>query len=147
MLESTPFHYLVNEDRENFIEKFRTEDEYLLVNARATMNRLERHLSDNELYRIRFLMTALVRDFKLPPVRYTTAIALVLYHYIGLNNPDIPELDKHIVDAELGLLIKHLQVGDGFDDYETEQDRFDRDSVMVLEKWDEYIQNPSEFSL
>ena len=145
MLEDTYFYYLKNGDKEDFIKYFGTDDEYTLVCGCSTMNRLERHLSENEFHRLKVLMTALVRTFKLPPVRYTNAIAMVLYHTMARYSTDIPEADKHIVNSELSLMLNHLQT-EG-DEGDTEMDRFERDSVMVLERWNEYLKNPSGFSL
>lgn len=146
MFDRTIFSYLEKDDRDAFVEHFGTAEEFILVGGRATMNRLKTYLSENEFYRIRIIMTALVRDFKIPPVRYMTAIVLVLYNYMAKNISEVREPDQSIVSAELGLLLKHLQKSE-YDEEDSEKDRFDRDVVTVLGRWDEYLGNPTEFVL
>ncbi len=142
---NTSFYYLDKRDSLDFQEHFGTEFQDILVSGRKTIYRLEKYISEKEFYRIKVILTALVRDFNLPPVRYTSAIALTLYAMTLQTDNNVSEEIKDILNIELALLLQHLML----DDYEgnSERELFDRDFAMVSERWNEYLSKPSEFVL
>jgi len=87
-----------------------------------------------------------VRDFKLPSVRYTYAIALTMYAMSVQNDNNVLEADRNITNMELALLLEHLMT-DNDDEENTERALFDRDLEMVNKRWNEYLSAPTEFVL
>ncbi len=94
----------------------------------------------NEIQRL----SNLVRDFNLPAVRYTSAIALSLYAMSIQDEINKSEEIRNIVNIELALLLEHL-MSDNDDEGNSEKELFDRDLEKVSRRWNEYLKNPSEF--
>lgn len=143
---NTSFHYLDERDSLDFQEHFGTEFQDVLVSGRKTLYRLEKYISEKEFYRIRVVLTSLVRDFNLPPVRYTSAIALTLYSMTLKDDANVSEETKDIVNIELDLLLEHLML-DNDDEGNSERELFDRDLAKVTERWNEFLSEPSQFFL
>ena len=133
------FYYLNKEDLSEFTEYWGTDFEDMLVAGSRTRNRLERYIPESENVAIRFLLTALVNDFKLPCVRYTLAIAISLYTMQLEQGRAVLTDVKEIVELELAILIKHLQ-------YE-EKNEYQRDLTMAVNRWSEYQSDPDGFVL
>jgi hypothetical protein len=147
MFKKTMFHYLDERDERDFKEFWGTEHQSILVAGSKTSYRLQKYLPENEYYRIRVILTALVRDFELPAVRYTYAIALTIYTISLQEGTTVSEEIKNIADAELALLIEHLLTDEDDDEDDTERNLYDRNIEMVLRRWNEYLSAPSEFVL
>ena len=133
------FYYLNEEDLSEFTEYWGTDLEDMLVAGSRTRNRLERYIPESENFAIRFLLTALVNDFKLPCVRCTLAIAISLYVMQVEQGRAVSADVKEIVELELAILIKHLQ-------YEEKND-YNRDLKMAVGRWNEYHSDPDGFVL
>jgi len=133
------FYYLNEEDLSEFTEYWGTDLEDMLVAGSRTRNRLERYIPESENFAIRFLLTALVNDFKLPCVRCTLAIAISLYVMQVEQGRAVLADVKEIVELELAILIKHLQ-------YEEKND-YNRDLKMAVGRWNEYHSDPDGFVL
>ena len=140
------FHYLDESDTKKFREFWGTDFESMLVAGSKTSNRLKKYLSEKEYYKIRIILTALVRDFELPAVRYTSAIALTIYLISIEKDSKISEATKNIAMAEQALLLEHLMT-DNDDDDNTERDLFDINIESVTQRWNEFLTAPSEFVL
>lgn len=147
MFENTIYKYLDDDDRNDFESFWGTEHQSLLVAGSKTSNRLKKYLPEKEYYRIRVILTALVRDFKLPSARYTYAIAVMMYAITLKEDVKVSDDIKDIVDAELALLIEHLSTDDDEEDGDTEKSLFDQGIEMVLSRWNEYLSAPSAFVL
>lgn len=146
MFKETIFNYLDADDSGEFEEYWGTEFQDMLVSGSRTSYRLEKYLACDEYYRIRVILTALVRDFNLPSVRFTYAIALTIYAMTNQNDGQTSEVTKNIADAELALLLQHL-LTDNEEDGETEKDLFDKNVEMVASRWNEYLRAPKKFVL
>ncbi len=145
MFEETMFHYLNERDERDFKEFWGTSDQSILVAGRKTSRRLEKYLPEKEYNRIRVILAVLVRDFELPAIRYTYAIALMIYA-MSLQEANESKEIKNIANAELAFLLEHLQT-DNDADGDTERALFDRNVEMVTKRWNEYLSAPSEFVL
>jgi len=143
--ESTVFDYLDERDSEEFENHLGTEYQDILVAGRKTLFRLEKYISEKEFYRIRVALTALVRDFNFPAIRYTSAIAITLYTMSIQDNNDVSENIKRIVEIELALLIEHL-MSDSDDEGNSEKELFDKGLEKVSKHWNDYLKNPNELS-
>lgn len=139
------FDYLDDEDRAEFARYLGTDLEDMLVAGSRTPNRLQKYLPEQQYFRIRVILTSLVRDFNLPAVRYTYAIAAFLYSS-GVAGSDLSPKLIEIVDSELVLLMKHLHTTDDEDEM-SEKDRFERDLKTVGSRWEEYLRDRSSFVL
>lgn len=132
-------------DRSEFKEYLGTEDEELLVCGGKTMARLEKYLPANEFLTIRVILTALIRDFRLPSRRSTTAVALALY---VMSRPDANDnMPGYPAVLEAGLLDRHLDDDNQDDGGLSERDRFNADLAVVMERWSEFIADPDSFRL
>ncbi|UUA75231.1 hypothetical protein [Cellvibrio sp. QJXJ] len=131
------FSYLENNDVTEFQSYFGTEHEGMLVAGRKTINRLERYIPTDEFSKYRIILTALVRDFRLPAIRYTSAIALGLYVASVEESDSVPQSVKDIASTEFVLLLKHFS--------EEETFSYERDSDLAYSRWNEYLKNPSGF--
>jgi len=140
------FHYLDESDTKKFREFWGTDFESMLVAGSKTSNRLKKYLSEKEYYKIRIILTALVRDFELPAVRYTSAIALTIYVISIEKDSNISEATKNIAMAEQALLVVHL-MEDNDDNGNAERDLFDRNIKSITLRWNEFLTAPSEFVL
>ena len=143
--EETIFSYLDQEDTRDFIE-FWEDYQSILVAGSKTSYRLKKYLTEKEYLPIKVILTALVRDFNLPAVRYTYAIALMIHAMRFKDSDNATDNTKGIIEAELGLLLRHLQTDDD-DEGSTEKERFDRDLELVSRRWNEYLSAPSDFVL
>lgn len=133
------FSYLEDNDAIEFHSYFGTEHEGMLVAGRKTMNRLERYIPTDEFSKYRIILTALVRDFRLPAIRYTSAIALGLYVASVEESDAVPQAVKDIASTEFVLLQKHFS--------EEETLSYERDSDLAYSRWNEYLKNPNGFVL
>jgi len=142
----TSFDYLDERDSMDFDEYLGTEYQDILVAGRKTLYRLEKYIPEKEFHRIRVVLTALVRDFNLPAVRYTSAIALTIYAMSIKDDIEMPEDIRNVVNIELALLLEHLMSDDDDDDDgNSERELFDRGLEKVSSRWDEYLRDPSKF--
>ena len=146
MFENTMFHYLDESDTKKFKEYWGTDLESMLVAGSKTSRRLQKYLPEKEYYKIRIILTALVRDFELPAVRYTSAIALTIYVISIEKDSNISEATKNIAMAEQALLVVHL-MEDNDDNGNAERDLFDRNIKSITLRWNEFLTAPSEFVL
>ncbi|PCI58869.1 MAG: hypothetical protein COB35_12690 [Gammaproteobacteria bacterium] len=133
------FSYLNDDDLSEFTEYFGTDLESMLVAGSCTRNRLERYIPESEYFTLRVVLTALVRDFEIPCIRQTLAIALTIYAMQIEQGRPVSADVKEIVNLELALLIKHLQ--------DEEKITYNRDLAMVINRWNEYMTDPHEFTL
>lgn len=132
------FSYLEGDDLEEFTQYMDSEYEDMLVAGSRTSNRLARYLPKSEMDVIRLIFTAAVRDFKLPSVRYSFLVA-VMFYSLALEQRNVSERVKNIVDLELGLAVTHLM-----DDEKVE---FEKALELIGMRWNEYVANPNEFVL
>jgi hypothetical protein len=146
ILNTAAFNYLDESDAKEFEEHLGTVFQEILVSGRKTLYRIEKYIPEKEYYRIRVVLTALVRDFNLSAVRYTGAIALAIYAMVLQRDDSVLVETKNVVSAELALLLEHL-MSDNDDDGNSERELFERDFEMVTKRWSEYLKAPSEFVL
>ena len=132
------FAYLEEDDANDFREYLGTENEELLVAGSRTPNRLERYLPKSEMDAIRVFFTAIVRDFKLPSVRFTFLVAVAFYKQ-AMERRNVTNETESIVNAEFGLAMKHLM--------DSEKSKFANALDLIVCRWDEYVANPSTFVL
>jgi len=130
--------YLNEQDLSEFGQYFGTEDEEFLVVGSSTRNRLERYLPESENFTLRVIFTAVVRDFKLPSVRYSFVVAITLF-VLFMDDRNVTDKVKDIVTTELALVKKHLM--------DDERVKYQRDLELVTHRWNEYLSDPSNFVL
>ncbi len=133
-----PFSYLDDEDKEKFQQYLGTDLEDLLVSGSRTSNRLKRYIEEAEFRKIRIILTALVRDFELPSVRWTFVLTLMLYA-VSIEDNDASDGLNEIVKQELGLVSKHLM--------EEERSHYQNGLELVVNRWGEYLSDPNGFEL
>lgn len=143
-LVNTSFDYLDERDANEFEELLETEYQDILVAGRKTLYRLEKYIPEKEFHRIRVVLTALVRDFNLPAVRYTSAIALTMYAMSIRDEIDMSKGIKNIVDIELALLLGNLR-SDNDEEDDNERELFDLGLSKVSGRWNEYLRDPDKF--
>lgn len=124
------YDYLTGDALLEFRAYLGTKDEWLLVSGRKTLNRLETVLPENEFYKIRIFLTALVRDYELPANRATQTIAVNMYS-LSLEGDVQKSKYKSWVDAEIDLTKKHMQV--------QEKIEFFENLKYAFETWQEYV--------
>lgn len=142
--QSSVFHYLDAADLREFEENSRPDDRELIVADGKTLFRVEKYIPEYEFLRIRFILTALVKDFGLPAIRYTDAIALTIYSMVIEGDTKGSVEAKHIINTELSLLVQHL-VDDDNQDEDNERELYETTLERVTKRWQEYISAPSEF--
>jgi hypothetical protein len=142
--KTSVFYYLDASDLREFEENSRPEARGLIVADGKTIHRVEKYIPEYEFLRIRFILTALVKDFGLPSIRYTEAVALTMYSMVIEGDADGSVEAKHIVNTELSLLVQHL-VDDDNQDEENERELYETTLELVAKRWREYVSSPSEF--
>lgn len=142
--KSSVFYYLDASDLREFEENSRPEDRGLIVADGKTIRRVEKYIPEYEFLRIRFILTALVKDFGLPAIRYTEAVALTMYSMMIESDTNRSVEAKHIVNTELSLLVQYL-VNDDNQDEENERELYETTLELVTKRWREYVSSPNEF--
>ena len=95
-------------------------------------------MDESEFFTFRVILTALVRDFHFPCVRFTSALALTTYMLV-IETRYVSEENKEIATLELALLKKHLM--------EDELKKYDEGLAVIIGRWAEYIADPENFKL
>lgn len=142
--KTSVFYYLDASDLREFEENSRPEDRGLIVADGKTICRVEKYIPEHEFLRIRFILTALVKDFGLPAIRYTEAVALTMYSMVIESDTNGSVEAKHIVNTELSLLVQYL-VNDDNQDEENERELYETTLELVTKRWREYMASPNEF--
>ena len=122
------FSYLDRDDSEKFKLYLGTELEDMLVAGSSTNCRLERYLGDSDFYQFRIILTALVKDFEFPCVRFTSVLALTIYS-MTMESSGLQQEKQDIVLQELNLIKKHLM--------EDELIRYMGGLSIIIDRWGE----------
>ncbi|MEC4729097.1 hypothetical protein HWQ46_26690 [Shewanella sp. D64] len=101
--EKFMFAYLDEDDRKEFEHYLGTDLEDMLVSGSRTNRRLECYLDQSEFFKFRLILTALVKDFNFPCVRFTSALALTIYS-VTMESSCLQKNMQDIVLQELGFI-------------------------------------------